>query len=992
MKKRTVRLTRLPLLGSVILLGSCHHDKESNTNGVNSAQTSTNDGDLIVTYDGQEVENGANLTISVGSKIGQLVVDGTTASFASSNDSVLAVDANSGLLNPKAVGTAVITITGAKGSMSLNFTVEAVTVATGVQSYATASYEERAKILGNLEKYAVDNYLTGITLFSNGSYVCYNSRYVPEPREYISGYGWGTRREGKLTKAIENCTSGGDPWHNQIGTSSLPQTANARSSSGSDVSDFDAYISSAYYGTRLNSTKDGYEWIPVLAKADCPRPIAIGNNEQPNDATLNRRWRIYVRTGRDAPKYATGSTLPQFSKFNGQEVKLEDYLTRLKFRLTQYNSQSRGAEITTGVSGITGAANYYNHTTNKKNKDDLWNDELWDKYRTQTKNLFTGSDEKGEYIEFNLLYPCTQFYARYYLSSNLYAPLPEAFLKETGTDYGSNIDKTSSDKGYDATPKDTTLSVGPYYITAWEDKHIFVSKNEGYHEKVDTFSDGSTRDIYQIKGFDWTAFTGATNTLLSNKFLNGEIDSYSPDKNALTDGSFGTKGTAISEGSGNKGRTWKSYKTKADSNFKININATTEEQWNKRFGTNGSVHKHDSSVSASQYTKFYLSNKNFLNFLSFGLNRQKICQNRGRTPTQEYLSDNYLIDPENSISYNSTDAHKAVLADRYNETYGYNADAAEAQLDKARQEVIIPNKSKLSTKNPSGTPGTSQNPYLLSLDRKWRNSGDVKSYGDVFDSWAEIANKLFKQKYNGSYEFVVNQHDGGSDYNAVYDARKQGEFQLGFGAITGNALDPLSFREVLKSDNSSGFTLNWGPDTSEVSDSIVYDGKKWSYDGLWKAGTTVAALDNEGKLARVENVSTGGTTSAGMKYQKLDKAAKSVSYALSFKSFTDAGAVIKELIATAGSKSFSTASLSETSATDKAKVAQIFGEAGVSAITKDNPTLIVTLIDDLNTSTEGDNNSVVTVAVSYTINVNGIDIDSQEDIELVPYVVASVKK
>ena len=987
MKKRTVRLTRLPLLGSVILLGSCHHDKESNTNGGNSSQTSTNDGDLIVTYDGQEVENGANLTISVGSKIGQLVVDGTTASFASSDDSVLAVDANSGLLNPKAVGTAVITITGAKGSMSLNFTVEAVTVATGVQSYATASYEERAKILGNLEKYAVDNYLTGITMFSNGSYVCYNSRYVPEPREYISGYGWGTRREGKLTKAIENCTSGGNPWHYQIGTSALPQTANARNASGSDVSDFDAYISSAYYGTRLNSTKDGYEWIPVLAKADCPRPIAIGDNEQPNDATLNRRWRIYVRTGRDAPKYATGSTLSQFSKFNGQEVKLEDYLTRLKFRLTRYNSQYRGAEITTGVSGITGAANYYNHTGSKPSDGSLWNDELWDKYRTQTKNLFTGSDEKGEYIEFNLLYPCTQFYARYYLSSSLYAPLPEAFLKETGTDYGSNLANSKT-----ITPKDTTLSVGPYYITDWKTgDHIFIAKNEGYHEKVDTFSDGSTRNIYQIQGFDWTVVS-SQNAIIQQRFLDGQIDSYSPDKDALKAGSFGTNGTAASDGTGNNGRTWKSYKTKADSNFKININATNEEQWNKRFGTNGSVYKHDSSVSASKYTKFYLSNKNFLNFLSFGLDRQTICQSRGRTPTQEYLSDNYLIDPENSVSYNSTDAHKAVLADRYNETYGYNADAAEAQLDKARQEVIIPNKSKLSTKNQSGTPGTSQNPYVVSLKRNWRNSGDVDSYGDVFDSWTKIANNLFKQKYNGSYEFMVVQEDGGSDYNAVYDARKRGEFQLGFGAITGNALDPLSFREVLKSDNSSGFTLNWGPDTSEVSDSIVYDGKKWSYDGLWKAGTTVAALDNEGKLARVENVSTGGTTSAGRKYQKLDTAAKSVSYALSFKSFTDAGAVIKELIATAGSKSFSTASLSETGATDKAKAAQIFGEAGVSAITKDNPTLIVTLIDDLNTSTEGEDNSIVTITVSYTINVNGIDIDSQEDIELVPYVVASVVK
>ena len=985
MKKRTVRLTRLPLLGSVILLGSCHHDKDSNTNGGNSAQTSTNDGDLIVTYDGQEVENGANLTISVGSKIGQLVVDGTTASFASSDDSVLAVDANSGLLNPKAAGTAVITITGAKGSMSLNFTVEAVTVATGVQSYATASYTERAKILASLEKYAVDNYLTGITRFSNGGYVCYNSRYVPAPREYISGYGWGTRREGVLTKAIEHPADGCDPRHYQIGMSSLPQHANAMNSSGSDVSDFDAYISCAFYGNRLNSTKDGYEWIPVLAKEDCPRPIAIGDNEQPNDATLNRRWRIYVRTGNDAPKYATGSDKTNLKKFNGQEVKLEDYLTRLKFRLTQYNSQYRGAELTTGVSGFTGAANYYNHTS-KQTGDALWDDNLWNKYRTETKNLFTGEDEKGEYIEFNLLYPCTQFYARYYLSSNLYAPLPKEFLQIVGTTYGQNNDQ----KGLN--PKDTTLSVGPYYIKDWKTSdHIFLSKNNGYHEKVDTFSDGSTRDIYQISGFDRTVVS-SQNSILQERFLGGQIDSYSPDKDALDKGTFGSGGTATASGTGKDGRKWQSYKTKADSNFKININATTEEQWNSYFGTKGSVYPHDSSFKASDYCPFYLSNKDFLDFLSFGLDRKSICESRGRTPTQEYLSDNYLIDPENSVSYNSTDAHKAVLADRYNETYGYNADAAKASLKKVRDNVIIPNKKKLKAKYDTGTAGTNKNPYLITLDRQWRNSGDEKSYGgDVFESWTTLANSLFQQAYNGSYEFQVVQHDGGSDYNAVYKKRKQGEFQLGFGAITGNALDPLSFREVLKSDNSSSFTLNWGPDTSKVSDSIVYDGKKWSYDGLWKAGTTVAALDNEGELAQIDNVSTATKTASGTYCTKLDKAAKTITYTLSFKSFTDAGAVIKERMVTSGSKSFSTASLNETGATDKAEVEKIFGKDGVNAVTANNPNLDITLTDTMN-SDEGTETAQVVFTVSYTITVNGIDIDSQETIKLPTYVAAIKSK
>lgn len=988
MKKKTIRLTRLPLLGSVMLLGACHKEGISDSNVKPSTNTSASadDSDLSVTYDGKEVENGANLEITIGSTTGQIVVDGATATFSSSDDSVLAVDQHSGLLNPKKAGTAVITVDGgASGKLSLNFTVKDVSLATGIQSYATENFDERAKILGSLEKYAVDNYLTGITRFSNGSYVCYNSRYVPTPKEYISGYGWGTRREGKLKSKIGNLTSGGDPWHYQIATSSLPQHANARNGSGSDISDFDAYISSSYYGTRLNSQADGYEWVPVLAQANCPRPIAIGDDENPNDATLNRRWRIYVRTGENAPKYASGSQKGAYSKFNGTEVKLEDYLTRLKFRLTRYNGRYRGAEITTGVSGITGAANYYNHTSQKPSDGAIWNDELWDKYRTNAKNLFVGTDKNGEYIEFNLLYPCTQFYARYYLSSNLYAPLPKEFLKLVGTDYGQNL---KSDKNTNAT--DTTLSVGPYYIKDWKaGDHIYLEKNTGYHEKVDKYSDGTTRDIYQIKGFDWQLI-GSQNSISQQRFLDGQTDSYSPDKDALKSGSFGSNGVANPNG-GNDKRQWKSYKTKADSNFKINVNATTEEQWNKFFGTNGSVYKHDSSVTASQYTVFYLSNKHFLNFLSYGLDRQTICASRGRTPTQEYLSDNYLIDPENSTAYNSTEAHKAVLADRYNDTYGYNADAAENELALAMEDVIIPNKDKLKTKNNSGVAGTSANPYRITLDRKWMNSGDVKSYGDVFDSWTKIANDFLKSEYGGSYEFAVNQIDGTASYNDVYDARKRGEFQLGFGAVSGNALDPLSFFEVLKSDNSSSFTLNWGPDTSEVSDSIVYDGKKWSYDGLWKAGTTVAALDNEGRLAQIKNVSNGGTTKDGRKYQSLDKTKRAVTYALSFKGFTDAGAVIKELFITVGSKTYSTASLSETGATDKAEVTAIFGEQGVHAITSANPNLNVTLTNVCNKDDDGNNTDQIVLTVSYSITVNGIAIDSEETIKLQSYI-SAVKK
>ena len=79
-------------------------------------------------------------------------------------------------------------------------------------------------------------------------------------------------------------------------------------------------------------------------------------------------------------------------------------------------------------------------------------------------------------------------------------------------------------------------------------------------------------------------------------------------------------------------------------------------------------------------------------------------------------------------------------------------------------------------------------------------------------------------------------------------------------------LDPLGFMEVLKSDNTSGFTLNWGPDTSSMEeDKIIYDGKEWSFDGLWTAATKGAIVERDGGVnkepVKLETTSTSGKPS-----------------------------------------------------------------------------------------------------------------------------------
>lgn len=789
-------------------------------------------------------------------------------------------------------------------AFTLDVNVIDTTKATGAFSYSSVDYNEKAKILSSMEKYAVDNYLTGITMFSDGSQVCYNDRYKPEPQSYISGYGWGTYREGKLTGDCVKPGVGANPKYMQIATTALPAHANPMNASGSDVSSLSEKVSTTYFGSRMNETADGYEWYPLLSTDN--RPIPYNDNGTPKTGDLstltNNRWRIHLRN--DAV-YKSASTDPLAKTYNNKKVELEDYITPLKFMLTCYNGQFRGAELTKGVSGFaSGAARYYAATSAKGASSKIYDEEKWNQYMSDV--IKTGTEDDGRwYIEFNLLQPCTQFYAMYYLNSNLFSPLPEAFIESVGAD---NLGKSPTGKS----PVDTMLYTGPYYIESWTSEKLTLKKNELYfdglikdsngqpapiteggvtHTHKETLKSGKERYIYSIEGIDEQKVENAAK--IRELFLDGSVDSFGPNKDDLAGDFSNNNGTGK-----NESVKWTKYQTKGEANFKINVNATTKEQWLTRFGEKGDVKAHTKNLYQDQYyfaSRKYMSNKDFLDFLSFGLDRKTLCEARGSKPTQDYFSDNYLINPEPGdgeiSSYNETEAHKSVLADRYNDTYGYNEEAAKSSLKKCFKEIFVPmaNAYELKGKGGQGA-GTSSNPYLIPVTMSWMNPTDTDDYKDVFDSIKRIFKEVAHDVYHDSYALDLKQEAGTSNYQAVYDKMKGGEFDLGFGAITGSALDPINFMEVLKSDNSSSFTLNWGPDTSKIDESsrstIVYDNRKWSYDALWNAANTGVLLDSNSDACNVKNISK---TQGEDQYESKDDAAYSVTYKVSFKDLMDAG-------------------------------------------------------------------------------------------------------
>lgn len=785
--------------------------------------------------------------------------------YTSLTPSVAAVNAN-GTVTALAKGETIITVSESKSEKthSLKITVIDASPADGGFNYASASgksaIEKRTEILGALEKNAMDNHLTGITLFENGGYVKYKSRVNLPTTNYITGYGFGLLSEGSLKEPMAAETESAYKNYLHTASSSDPHMVNARDNDGSQVSDLEGYITSSYWGTKMNDTKDGYVWYPVLAKDtvkfngvdranDRPIPVYNGTevkpDEDPNPLGLYSTWRIYVKTGADGLKYRYSGTPWDGVDYDHRPVAIEDYEFAFRNLLTGSHGLSRGSQIASDQTyGIVGAQRYYNNT-NVKDMSDEKALNVWNNMKSKGElGLQTGHDDtNGDFIQLTLLNPIDRFTAMYTLSSSLYSPIPEDFIRALGYKagvsedqigfvrdgskrYGTFNDNSSVPAAHQNKICDSVLSVGPYMLERWDkDMSIFYKKNTEWNEP----------GRYNIEGIKILIIRAAQQspTAIYDRFKQvGDLDSCGIPSQYI-DVEVGQPDV---------------FQTKGNSTFKLNVNSCTQEMWDT---LNKKLWKH--TDSDRYICKPWMSNDNFLNGLFWSINRGEFADARGVQPSINYFSDAYLSDPESGVSYNSTEEHRKAVAnfhtveydDDGNETYnnyGYDIDKAVNYFKNAVTELV--NSGAIQK-------GTSSRPTKITISINWMYQTDKTEYG-------EDIKKYFEDAFNdpavcgNTVELEVEQPEPSTDWQAVYnEVMMKGQFDLAFGAISGNTYNPLNFLEVLRSDNSSGFTLNWGKDTSKVDEKnpIEHNGKLWSFDALWDAADHGAVVD-EGETVK----------------------------------------------------------------------------------------------------------------------------------------------
>ena len=709
--------------------------------------------------------------------------------FSSDNAAVATVDDN-GVVSAVAVGKVKITAVSdfdASFSDSVNLEVVDPELADGAYSYAYASGEEKTEILGKLEKFAVESKLTGLTLYGDGGYVLYQESVVKGTNNYVPGFGFGILSSGSINADLAGENNAAWKRYYHTFETSDPQSMNYMDDKGAVVGDLIGYIAAGYYTTYLNAEGNGYDWVGDLAKND--RPIPMNADSATGLAT---QYKIPVKVGAEL-KYTTLST--KYASYNNRQVALEDYITPYQIYYTQSYGLARSAENLTGSSSIKGSEAYY-----EKSKDGF-NADAW-------ANIGIGTLEEGgqSYITFEFNQACSPFYAMYYLSSGMFQPVPKAFIEEIG---GGNLAAGVANWGKNSTDGSETvldhcLSTGPYTLESWDaDQQIVFKKNANYDDKNGKY--------YKIPGVHVNILAAqATDTEAAfREFNDNKLHACAVPSTKLKECLTDPRVTMTSD----------------SSTYKLNLNTCDEELWDELFGPSGSISK-----GSTWEVEPAMNNKNFVDGLSFGLDRKTLAESLGRTPTPNYFGSSYMQDPENGISYNATDAHKKAMASLVGpaagtDDYGYSLEQAKASFKKAAQELI---------------------------DDGYYNKGDTIEIEIAWQTETQVTttHNPIKQMYESAFntddnplKLKVVPWVGAVWSDVYYEKMMKGQFDIGFGSISGNTYDPLNFLEVLKSDNSSGFTLNWGVDTNEVTEKLIYDNKFWSFDALWTAADQGAYVE-----------------------------------------------------------------------------------------------------------------------------------------------------
>lgn len=662
--------------------------------------------------------------------------------------------------------------------------------------YSNISFEEKFEIYGKLESYLLENNLFGIPLYQSVNYVKFNPNIIIPTKTRVNE----NNQELIIGNTIQHL--------------SIPSYGFGVIEEGSTNSNNNTFRISAPYETDFNYVNSNSNFVKEYMKYISStyfskRLIApydryeyyssLASNE--NENSLPIPLNLNSKTGL-ATKYkiyvkndAKYNTLGKYKyEFAGTTIKPGDYITPIKELYTQSNGLfTHNTDIFNTKADLVGMRDYYMSTASG------YNEEAWKKVGVKE-----GQDNKGSYIEFEFINACSSMHASQYLNNLLYSPIPKSFLDKIGglKNFGKYIDESN-------TPVDTTLSTGPYVISKWDKTNeAILTKN---NICLDSIKGGSNRfnfDNIQIK------FTEDPESL----FNNNEIDYYKVNTSTLE----------------NKENT--QYHL-VSNNTKLNLNTCDNNEWEYLFGEEGIAYQ----TKKENYwdVEPAMSNESFIKGLILSVNREEFAASQNGIPSISYLGD-ADFNLENGLTYNSSNNHKNAMSSYYGETvstYGYNLEEAKKAFEKASEELI------------------EQGYYKAGDTIKIEMTGSTMEIkNNVLVPLASYFEKAFNES-NSTLKLDIEFYIPTNWSDIYYEKQMKGQFDIGFGTISSSSSSnlPDAF-ELFKSNNSSGFTLNWGQNTNDPNKLIEYKGKMLTYETLCDAPKEAVLVSNDGTICKTHGI------------------------------------------------------------------------------------------------------------------------------------------
>ena len=744
-----------------------------------------------------------------------------TISYSSSTPEIATIVSNDGQITAYKQGTAIIRVTVTKYGVdkSKDFSIAVTDYPLGDEESLSTndSVGEAAEKIAALERYALDSHLAGIPIAENSKFVKFSDRLTLAANDYIPDYGFGLLGEATINSEMQNETSTDHKMYLHSSYSLDPRVIDRCKDNGDIVAELESYITCSYWDKKLNSTGDGYVWYPVLAKDEVTingqkqsfdKPIPIYNNEEvapnedPNPSGLYNTYRVYLKTGAEGGikfRYCGGSW---GQNFDGMYVTIDDYEFTLRYYFTYGTRFTRPNHIK-GTDEYAASISASNDSETKQTWDDM--------KASGELGIKTGNDStNGDYIQITFIEPVDRTTAMSRLSSKKLSPLSEEFIRTVGEGslytgaqrYGMFNNNNEAPSAHRDHILDYTLSVGPYMLEEWLKNQTIVFKKNDQWNEPGRYNIAGVKLVFVDKTSDSSAEY--------NRFNYGNLD-YCDIPIRYLSSEVGQP---------------RVYRVKGNSMFKLAVNACSQEKWDELFGTDGKICK-DSIWNV----KPWMSNDNFLNGLFYSINRKEFADKRGLTPSINFFPDSFMVDKENGISYNSTDAHKeAIKPFQTNDsegqpTYGYSKGKAIQYFQKAVKELA---------KNGSIRFGTKDNPTVLNIEIWWMYQTDEKEYGEDIE-------KYFKDAFNDlsvcNGRIVLRViHKAVTNWQDVYNEHlMKGQFDLGFQP---DAHDMESYLDLMtpysQSFEQGAANYSFGADTSSARGNhlLIYNESIWSFDTL----------------------------------------------------------------------------------------------------------------------------------------------------------------